>query len=69
MNLMKQKLDLAGSICGVLGAVVSVLGVALRLVLAGNNPRGVIIAPRNILLVGIALMVFGCWAKLTARGE
>ncbi len=67
MNLMKQKLDLLGSICGVMGAAVSVVAVILRLVLVGKNPTTVLIAPRNVLLVGIALMVFGCWAKLTAK--
>ncbi len=67
MSPFKQKLDLLGSICGVLGAVAAVLAVMLRLGLGGGNPTGVMISPRSVLLGAIALMVFGCWLKLSAR--
>ena len=68
MNPIKQKLDLLGTICGVLGAVFAFIAVMLRLfVLGGGNPAGIMVAPRNILLGAIALMVFGCFLKLTAR--
>lgn len=68
MNLkLKLKLDLLGSIAGVLGVALCLLGVIVRFTLGPGNPAGVIIAPRNIFLCGIALMVFGCWLKLTAR--
>jgi hypothetical protein len=69
MRQFKQKLDLLGTICGVLGAASSILAVVLRVSLGNSNvnPAGVIVAPRNVLLAGIALMVFGCWLKLTAK--
>ena len=67
MTPFKQKLDILGSICGVLGAVAALLAVTLRLVLGGGNPTGVMISPRSVLLGAIALMVFGCWLKLSAR--
>ncbi len=67
MNLQKQKLDLLGTICGILGMTLCVLAVLVRFTLGGGNPAGVIIAPRNIFIGGIAVMVFGCWSKLTAR--
>lgn len=67
MNLTKQKLDLLGTICGILGATLCVLAVLVRFTVGGGNPPGIIIAPRNIMLAGIAAMVFGCWSKLTAR--
>ena len=66
MNL-KLKLDLLGSICGALGAAAALLAVIVRFTVGTGNPAGIIIAPRNILLGAIALMVFGCWLKLTAR--
>lgn len=66
MTRLRHHLDLLGSICGVLGATVCLLGVIMRL-LFGPIPTGTILAPRSILLGGIAVMVFGCWLKLTAR--
>ncbi len=67
MNLIKQRLDLLGTICGVLGAALSLLAVMLRLILGPGNPAGVIIAPRSILIGGVAILVFACWLKVTAR--
>ena len=67
MNLIKQRLDLLGSICGVLGAALCLLAVMLRLILGPGNPTGVIIAPRSLLIGGVAVLVFACWLKLTAR--
>jgi hypothetical protein len=67
MNLLKQKLDLLGSIVGVLGATLCMVAVVLRFILGPGNPAGVVIAPRNVLLGAIALMVFGCFLKLSAR--
>ena len=67
MNLFKQRLDLLGSIFGMLGAGACLLAVVLRFVYGGGNPSEVFIAPRNVLLGGIALMVFASWLKLTAR--
>lgn len=66
MNL-KLKLDLLGSICGALGAAAALMAVIVRFAVGSGNPPGIIIAPRNILLCAIALMVFGCWLKLTAK--
>ncbi len=66
MTRLRHQLDLLGSICGVLGAAVCLLGVILRL-LFGPIPAGTILAPQSILLGGIAVMVFGCWLKLTAK--
>ena len=67
MNLQKQKLDLLGTICGILGVTLCVLAVLVRFTMGGGNPSGIIIAPRNIFMAGIAVMVFGCFLKLTAR--
>jgi hypothetical protein len=67
LSHIKPKLDLLGSICGALGGALSVLAVGLRIVLGPGNPAGVIIAPRSILMGGIALLVFACLLKLTAR--
>ncbi|MHC4415328.1 MAG: hypothetical protein ACYS0G_08595 [Planctomycetota bacterium] len=67
MYLTKQRLDLLGNICGILGVTLCILAVVVRFKIGGGNPAGVIIAPRNIFLGGIAVMVFGCWLKLTAR--
>ena len=67
MNLTKQRLDLLGTICGVLGAALTLLAVIMRFALGAGNPTGITVAPRSILLGAIAIMVFGCWLKLTAR--
>ena len=67
MTPWKQRLDLLGSILGVLGIVLSIFAISMRLTLGGGNPADVIIAPRNVLLLGITAMVAGCWCKLTAR--
>lgn len=66
MNLWRQRIDLLGTICGVTGALLSVLAVFLRLSLGGGNPPMVKIAPRSILWGAIAVMVFGCFLKLSA---
>lgn len=66
MSPWKQRLDLLGSVLGVLGMILVVLAVVLRLALGSARPE-VIHAPSNILLIGIAAMVAGCWFKLTAR--
>ncbi len=67
MTPFKQKLDLLGNVFGILGAASCALAVFLRLAVGAGNPGDVFIAPRNVLLGAIALMVFGCWLKLTAR--
>ncbi len=67
MTRLTHQLDLLGSICGVLGAALSLLAVILRFVFGAGNPTVTILAPRSILLGGIAAMVFGCWLKLTAK--
>ena len=66
MTRFTHQLDLLGSICGVLGAALCMLGVIMR-ILFGPIPAGTILAPRSMLLGGIAVMVFGCWLKLTAK--
>ncbi len=55
-----------GSICGFLGAALCLLAVILRFYFGPGNPPATF-APRSILLGGIAVMVFGCWLKLTAK--
>ncbi len=65
--LTKQRLDLLGTICGVMGATLALLSVILRFSLGPGNPTDLIIAPRSILVGSIAIMVFGCWLKLEAR--
>ena len=67
MNRLQQKLDLAGTICGVLGAASCLMAVIFRAYFGSGNFAGMHIAPRTIMLGGIALLVFGCWLKLTAR--
>ncbi len=67
MNRLQQKLDLAGTICGMLGAASCLMALAMRFKLGPGNFPGVYVAPRSIMLGGIALLVFGCWLKLTAK--
>lgn len=67
MNRLQQKLDLAGTICGVLGAASCLFAVAMRYTFGPGNFEGMHVAPRTIMLGGIALLVFGCWLKLTAK--
>ena len=67
MNPLKQKLDLLGSISGVLGTALCLVGVFVRYAVGPGNPAGVIMAPRHIFVGGMALLIFGCWLKLTAR--
>ncbi len=67
MNRMQQKLDLAGTVCGVLGAASCLMAVILRAYVGPGNVEGMHVAPRSIMLGGVALLVFGCWLKLTAR--
>ena len=67
MNPLKQKLDMLGSVAGVLGAALCAVAVIIRFTFGSGNPAGIIIAPRNILQAGMALMIFGCWLKLTAK--
>ena len=67
MNRLQQKLDLAGTIFGVLGAASCLFAVAMRYTFGPGNFEGMHVAPRTIMLGGIALLVFGCWLKLTAR--
>ncbi len=66
MSPWKERVDLLGSVLGVLGMVLVVLAVVMRLALGSAKPA-VVFAPSNILLIGIAAMVAGCWFKLTAR--
>ena len=67
MTRFTQRLDLIGSVCGVLGAALCLFAVIVRFAFGPGNPAGTILAPRTILLGGIAAMVFGCWLKLTAK--
>lgn len=63
----KERLDLLGSIFGAMGAGLATLGVVCLFVFGPGSPAGVVVAPRHILLAGIALIVFGCWLKLLAK--
>ena len=68
MNQFRQKLDLLGTIFGVLGSLTVVLAVALRLALGGGDDQARIsVSPRSILLMGTATLVFGCFLKLMAK--
>lgn len=67
MNRLQQKLDLAGTICGMLGAASCLMALVMRFELGAGNFEGLYVAPRSIMLGGIALLVFGCWLKLTAK--
>ncbi|MCH8823010.1 MAG: hypothetical protein IH984_05820 [Planctomycetes bacterium] len=71
MNRMNQRLDLLGTLCGVLGAASCILAGILRLARALEiaDPKQIFVSPRGVLLCGIALMVFGCWLKLTAKKD
>ena len=64
---LKLKLDLLGSVAGILGTALCLLAVIVRFTIGPGNPAGIIIAPRNIFFGGIALLTFGCWLKLSAR--
>ena len=61
---IKDKLDLLGTLCGVLGAVVSVVAFVLRVLLGSGEPWFLEINPFHLFVGGVGLMVFGCWAKL-----
>ena len=69
MNRFQQQLDLGGTICGILGAASCFIALAIRFKLGPGNFPGVHVAPRSIMLGGIALLVFGCWLKLTAKKD
>ena len=69
MNRFQQQLDLAGTISGVLGAASCLFALATRFKFGPGNFEGMHVAPRSILLGGIALLVFGCWLKLTAKRD
>ena len=64
---LKEKLDLLGTICGALGAGACLFAVLMRFALGAGNPAGIHVAPRSMLVGGIAVMAFGCWLKLTAK--
>lgn len=58
-------LDRFGNISGALGAGVCVLAVLCRFVLERRaDMKGIL---PNILIIGIALMAFGCWLKLSKK--
>ncbi len=68
MNQFRQKLDLLGTIFGVLGSLTVVLAVGLRLALGGGVEQArVSVSPRSVLLMAIATLVFGCFLKLMAK--
>ena len=71
MNRFNQKLDLLGTLSGVLGATSCLLSGVMRLLRIFDiaDPKQIFISPRAVLLCGIALMVFGCWLKLTAKKD
>ncbi len=66
---LRDKLDLLGSIAGVLGSGICLLSGLLRLIFGAGNPYGLIIAPRNILRAGIAVLAVACWVKLSSRAR
>ena len=59
-------LDRLGNISGVLGAGVCAAAVICRFVLERPGPEMKGVLP-NILIIGIALMAFGCWLKLSTK--
>ncbi len=67
MNRLQQKLDLAGTVCGLLGAASCLFALATRFKFGPGNFAGMHVAPRSIMLGGVALLAFGCWLKLTAK--
>ena len=71
MNRMSQRLDMLGTLCGVLGVASCIMAGILRLARALDiaGPKQVFVSPRGVLLCGIALMVFGCWLKLTDKKD
>ncbi len=69
MNRFQQQLDLAGTISGVVGTLSCLFAVAMRFKFGPGNFEGMNVAPRTIMLGGIALLVFGCWLKLTAKKD
>ena len=72
MNRMSQRLDLLGTLCGVLGAASCIMAGILRLARAlfdVADPKQIFISPQAVLLCGIALITFGCWLKLTAKKD
>ncbi len=58
-------LNRLGNISGALGAIGCALAVICRIIL--GRPTGMIAFLPNILLIGIALMAFGCWLKLSVK--
>ncbi len=67
MTAFKEKLDLLGTLCGIVGAAACVFAILLRFALGAGNPAGIHVAPRSWLLGGIAAMAFACWLKLSAK--
>lgn len=67
MNRFQQQLDLAGTISGGVGTLSCLFAVTMRYAFGPGNFEGMHIAPRTIILGGIALLVFGCWLKLMSR--
>ena len=67
MTRLTDRWGRIGSVCGVLGASLCLFAVIVRVAFGPGNPAGTILAPRSILLGGIAAMVFGCFLKLAAK--
>ena len=67
MNRTHQKLDLIGTIFGIVGGLMCLLAVVLRIVLGAGSPREVSVSPRSLMWLGTALLAFACFLKLTAR--
>ena len=61
---MKNAWNLLGTVGGYLGMAICVVAVAGRFY---GEPTFLGFAARSVLLMGIASMVLGCWAKLEAK--
>jgi hypothetical protein len=51
----------------VLGLILCAMAVVYRLAAGSAKPAGALHSPQNVLLIGMAALIAGCWFKLTAR--
>ncbi len=63
-QIMKNAWNLLGTVAGYLGMAICVVAVAGRFY---GAPAFLGFAASSVLLMGIASMVLGCWAKLEAK--
>ena len=61
---MKNVLNLVGSSAGYVGIAICIVAVAGRFY---GAPTFLAFEASSVLIMGIAFMVLGCWAKLEAR--